>query len=58
VTKKGVANKVMAFPIKLVSPYESAAIVLHKPCVANGVEVDEFMFQPQRGKWSIYASSI
>jgi hypothetical protein len=41
VTKKGVANKVMAFRIKLVSPYEPAAIVLHKPCVTNGVEVDE-----------------
>jgi hypothetical protein len=39
VTKKGVANKVMAFRIKLVSPYEPAAIVLHKPCVTNGVEV-------------------
>jgi hypothetical protein len=31
----------MAFPIKLVSPYEPAAMVFQKPGVANGVEVDE-----------------
>jgi hypothetical protein len=46
VTKKGVANKVLAFPIKLVSPYGPAAIVLHTPGVANGVEVDEFVSAP------------